>query len=134
MELSQTDLEPLYDPLRYEQGPPIEQLAALRAEEAHRWQRGLLLLDLGRIDDALLDGFMITGGESLAWNGTASRFSGTGMYNVNASPTVSNCVFARNKSGTTMGGAPFGAAVYNENSDPIFPGSAECSLNVFIDQ
>jgi tetratricopeptide (TPR) repeat protein len=27
---------------------------ALRAQEAHRWQRGLLLLDLGRVDDDLI--------------------------------------------------------------------------------
>ncbi|NLN92059.1 MAG: hypothetical protein GX130_01950 [Candidatus Hydrogenedens sp.] len=53
-------------------------------------------------DDAILDGFVITGGRS-------DSASGGGMLNDNASPRVSNCVFQNNKSYRS------GGALYNES-------------------
>ena len=53
---------------------------------------------------AVLDGFTITGGNS--------ESDGGGMLNINASPTVRNCVFAKNYA------ANDGAGMHNKNSSP----------------
>jgi predicted outer membrane repeat protein len=47
---------------------------------------------------ALLDGFIISGGSNIA--------DGAGMYNLNASPTITNCIF-RNNTASSRGGAIF---------------------------
>jgi hypothetical protein len=65
--------------------------------------------------DAALDGFVIQNGVGI---------NGGGMYNVEASPAVSNCVFMRNRSegtGEEYGGAVAGGgAVFSSNSSGIF--------------
>ena len=84
----------------------------------------------GLTSAALLDGFKISSGYATA---------GGGMYNNNASPTISNCIFASNIA-DEMGGAMYnlnssptivnvvfdsneteldGAAVYNKDSSPL---------------
>lgn len=63
-------------------------------------------------NDAIIDGFTITfghaNGEFYAW--PSAR--GAGMYNVGASPTVSNCTFSNNS-------GRWGGALFNENSAPL---------------
>ncbi|MCP4437755.1 MAG: hypothetical protein GY810_02330 [Aureispira sp.] len=54
-------------------------------------------------NDALLDGFYITGGQS---DGELSSRLGGGMYNYNVSPSINNCVFYNNF-------AEEGGAIYN---------------------
>lgn len=58
---------------------------------------------------ALLDGFTITGG---ILRGLFEH--GAGMYNINASPTVQNCIFTNNNAQGEGGG------VYNAGSSPTF--------------
>lgn len=53
---------------------------------------------------ALLDGFTITGG-------SAERYNGGGMYNDNASPSLTNCSFTNNT-------ADYGGGMYNFYSNP----------------
>jgi len=57
-------------------------------------------------DDAVLDGFTITAGGERDDSG-----QGGGMYNVDCSPTVTNCTFSNNYTGDSGG-------VYNYNSSP----------------
>ncbi|WP_373515581.1 choice-of-anchor Q domain-containing protein [Persicitalea sp.] len=58
---------------------------------------------------ALLDGFMITGGN--ADDPTSSDVFGAGMYNVRSSPRITNCLFQGNA-------ASEGGAIYNSESSP----------------
>ena len=71
----------------------------------------------GLTTTAILDGFVITGGNGYG------RDAG-GMYNDNSSPTVRNCLFQGNSTnrvafsvGSLSGG--YGGAMYNINSNPI---------------
>ena len=64
----------------------------------------------GEGPDTVLSGFVITGGSGAACGGGAT--CGGGMYNVNSSPTVTNCSFIRNTASKRGGG------MYNENSNP----------------
>ncbi len=67
---------------------------------------------------ALLDGFVITGGK-------ATNAEGGGMYNVNGSPTIRNCVFTENS-------ATSGGGMYNLSSSPTL---INCSfLNNSVNQ
>ncbi|MBN2525177.1 MAG: hypothetical protein JXR76_02205 [Deltaproteobacteria bacterium] len=59
-------------------------------------------------NDAILDGFVITGGMA---NGDAPHNGGGGMYNSNSSPTVENCTFTDNI-------AFLGGGMYNYKSSP----------------
>jgi len=59
-------------------------------------------------DNSVLDGFTIFGGNA---NATPPYDRGGGMYNSNASPWISNCIFSNN-------GAVYGGGMYNENSNP----------------
>lgn len=63
--------------------------------------------------DTVLDGFTITGGY-------APPDEGGGMFNLNASPTVLNCVFFSNivNVGNPQGGAS-GGGMYNYNGSPL---------------
>jgi hypothetical protein len=63
----------------------------------------------GTDETTVLDGFTITGGNSV---------QGAGMYNDNSSPTVTNCVFRGNSANWD------GAGMYNENSNPILTNCA----------
>lgn len=66
-------------------------------------------------NNATLDGFVVTGG--VADSSNSSRDRGAGMFNQNASPAVSNCVF-RNNTAIYAGGA-----MYNANaSSPVVTG------------
>ncbi|MCA0230888.1 MAG: T9SS type A sorting domain-containing protein [Bacteroidetes bacterium] len=58
----------------------------------------------GLTNAAILDGFVISGGYIF--------YDGSGMYNNNVSPTVTNCSFVGNKAGGKGGG------IYNENAHP----------------
>ena len=60
---------------------------------------------------AILDGFIITGGNA---SGAGINAAGGGMYNETASPTVHNCSFIENAA------ADYGAGVYNFYSDAAF--------------
>lgn len=55
-------------------------------------------------NDATLDGFVVMGG--VADNSNSSRDRGAGMFNQNASPAISNCVF-RNNIAVYAGGAMY---------------------------
>jgi hypothetical protein len=70
----------------------------------------------GAVDEtAVLDGFTISGGYA---NGPAlSERRGGGLYLVNASPTVRQCVFVDNATSAT-GGSYGGGGVYTERSAP----------------
>ena len=66
---------------------------------------------------AVLDGFTIEAGATGA-NGTpagAPQMYGSGLYNVNGSPTIRHCTFKRNLAAFAHGGA-----VYNMDSSPTF--------------
>ncbi|MCH7918356.1 MAG: hypothetical protein IIC50_10255 [Planctomycetes bacterium] len=66
---------------------------------------------------AMLDGFVITGGNA---NGTlgSETLRGGGMYNDRGTPTLANCTFSRNVASSVEedGG---GGAMYNQNSSPV---------------
>ena len=63
---------------------------------------------------AVLDGFTITGGNGYNSNGIdPSDRRGGGMYNYQASPTITNCNFIRNSAHNSGGG------IYNMYSNPI---------------
>jgi parallel beta-helix repeat protein len=59
-------------------------------------------------DDAVIDGFTITAGNS---DGSSPHNRGGGMYNRYFSPTVTNCTFSNNS-------ASGGGGMYNDNSLP----------------
>src|SRR6478736_3643590 len=61
-------------------------------------------------DGATLDGFTVSGGYTNEF-----PYSGAGMYNVSASPTVTNCTFANNV-------ANRGVGMYNESASPTVTG------------
>jgi len=60
--------------------------------------------------DTILEGFTITGGN--AASGADPNEWGGGMYNVNSSPTVTNCTFSGNSAALEGGG------MYNSQSSP----------------
>src|SRR6478752_365178 len=62
-------------------------------------------------DGATLDGFTVSGGYTNEF-----PYSGAGMYNVSASPTVTNCTFANNV-------ANRGVGMYNDSSSPTVANS-----------
>jgi len=64
----------------------------------------------GEGPDTVIEGFTIVGGKA---GGAAPDNKGGGMYNVNSSPTVNNCIFTGNVA--TRGGAGMG----NVNSSPV---------------
>jgi len=57
-------------------------------------------------DNAVLDGFVVRGGHG------GGLYGGNGMYNESCSPTVSNCTFRDNSTGSSGGG------MYNFNASP----------------
>ncbi|HOV74488.1 MAG TPA: PKD domain-containing protein [Candidatus Hydrogenedentes bacterium] len=61
-------------------------------------------------DDAVLDGFVITGGIA---SGTGDTANGGGMYNAFASPLVVHCTFT----GNVANG--FGGGIHNHQSSPV---------------
>ena len=61
----------------------------------------------GEGPNTVLSGFVITGG-----NANGPLFVGGGMYNLNSSPTVTNCSFSGNNANNSGGG------MYNLNSSP----------------
>ncbi|GAB4031824.1 hypothetical protein GCM10028774_10670 [Spirosoma jeollabukense] len=68
----------------------------------------------GLTNTAVLDGFVITGGNA---DGSADdQTKGGGMINVNTSPTVTSCVFQRNIAYSGESGG--GGGMYNKNSNP----------------
>lgn len=71
----------------------------------------------GTDSTAILDGFVITGGQA---NGTTGpHWFGGGMYNATGDPTLNNLVFSGNFADTGGGGA-----IYNHTSDPSITNSA----------
>jgi hypothetical protein len=81
-------------------------------------------------NSAALDGFTITGGNIIGTTGSGFTIPGSdvfggGMYNKNASPTLSNLIFSNNQvtggAGgiNTGGGSAYGAGMYDSNSSPI---------------
>jgi gliding motility-associated-like protein len=82
-------------------------------------------------NSAVLDGFTITGGSVIGTPGSGFTIPGGdafggGMYNNNASPTLSNLIFSNNQvtggPGSiilTNGGQGCGAGMYDSNSSPI---------------
>jgi len=71
----------------------------------------------GTNSTAILDGFTITKGKACYPFSPGPPYSppdqtGGGMYNVNSSPTVSNCKFSENDA------QGYGGGMYNENSSP----------------
>jgi hypothetical protein len=68
-------------------------------------------------DDATLDGFTITGGNADGESTeTVNRSSGGGMQNIDASPTVTNCMFSGNSAEGLGGG------MFNRDSSPTVTG------------
>ncbi|AQG78464.1 right-handed parallel beta-helix repeat-containing protein [Spirosoma montaniterrae] len=63
---------------------------------------------------AVLDGFVITGGN--ATNGRGTGFAGGGMINLSSSPTITNCSFISNVSDDSS--VAYGGAMHNSNSSP----------------
>ncbi len=61
-------------------------------------------------DDALLDGFTVTGGNA---GGVSPDYNGGGMFNYGTSPTVQNCLFIDNTA------AGHGGGMYNAMSDTV---------------
>ncbi|MDD5306844.1 MAG: right-handed parallel beta-helix repeat-containing protein [Deltaproteobacteria bacterium] len=57
-------------------------------------------------DDAILDGFTITGGDA---RGNSPDTNGGGMYNVDVAPTVRNCRFVVNAASKGRGGGMYNA-------------------------
>ena len=74
-----------------------------------------VVLTRERTSACVINGFTITGGRA---NGTGtfaglSQGNGSGMYNTNSSPQVSNCIFLANTA------TSFGGGMYEDNSSPI---------------
>ena len=63
--------------------------------------------------DAVLDGFVITGGDASLASGTLLQSSGGGMVNDASSVTVNNCSFVTNRA------AKYGGGMGNRNSSPV---------------
>lgn len=63
---------------------------------------------------AVLDGFTITRGNANGQSGDGPDRHGGGMYNVDGSPTIANCIFSMNDASNGAGGG-----MYNENSSPM---------------
>ncbi len=70
-------------------------------------------------ETAVLDGFVVTGGNADGGWLTTPSGRGGGMYNNESSPTLANCTFSSNS-------AYYGGGMYNENSDPRL---ANCSFD-----
>jgi hypothetical protein len=68
-------------------------------------------------DDAVLDGFTITGG--FADDGLNGRSSGAGMYN-EGSPYLANLVFRGNVAGPSSGNQGQGGGLFNRGSPTLF--------------
>lgn len=65
---------------------------------------------------AVLDGFIITGGQAGGeWADPCDQRCGGGMYNVNGSPTLTNLRFSGNGTHAEVG---WGGGMYNQNSSP----------------
>ncbi len=62
-------------------------------------------------DDAVLDGFTVTGGYA---SGSGDAAKGGGLYNAFASPTVANCILSGNVADEKGGG------IYNYQASPVF--------------
>ncbi|MFT4060845.1 MAG: right-handed parallel beta-helix repeat-containing protein [Edaphocola sp.] len=78
-----------------------------------------VVISVGEVGAALLDGFTVTSAYSTSSSGTItvnsqtiSRYYGGGMYNCTSSPTITNCNFNGNKAATSGGG------MYNYESTP----------------
>lgn len=75
-----------------------------------------VVIGSGTDSTAILDGFVITGGQA---NGTSSPdYFGGGMYNATGDPTLNNLVFSGNFADDG------GGAIYNTGSDPSITNSA----------
>ncbi|TAE26478.1 MAG: hypothetical protein EAZ91_17635 [Cytophagales bacterium] len=73
---------------------------------------------LGLTTTAILDGFVITGGNANG-NGNGPDGQGGGMYNNGSSPTVRNCLFQGNSA------SQYGGAMYNvSSSNPVLTNCA----------
>lgn len=93
------------------------------ADRADPWSNETEIQGEGRVchvvtgaDDAVVDGFTITGGRAEDEYDAASPSDccvGGGMMNYQVSPVVSNCVFTGNS-------ATFGGGIYNDNSEAVF--------------
>lgn len=62
---------------------------------------------------AVLDGFTISDGHLGGSGGGSALWPGSGLYNVGGSPTITNCVFSNNITGSSAGGG-----IYNWNGSP----------------
>lgn len=67
--------------------------------------------DTGEGPDTVIEGFTLTGGTGTSCTANQDPCGG-GMFNSNSSPTVTNCVFSGNATGSRGGG------MYNINSNP----------------
>ncbi|MBN1630423.1 MAG: right-handed parallel beta-helix repeat-containing protein [Thermoleophilia bacterium] len=68
------------------------------------------------VTGAVLDGFTVTSGRGNLQSYYGRDIQGAGMYNVNSSFTVSNCVFSDNRVIGRPTSVAAGAGMYNENS------------------
>lgn len=124
----------VYGPLQFDGQPVmslvrgIEVLGGFSGLESDALQRDpkryLTVLDgqgesyhvLTGADDAVLDGFTVTGGNADG-NQVQGRYGGTftggGMFNAGVSPQVRNCIFTGNFAVTG------GGAMYNEDNSPL---------------
>ncbi|HOV76684.1 MAG TPA: choice-of-anchor Q domain-containing protein [Sedimentisphaerales bacterium] len=71
-----------------------------------------VVVGYGTDPSAVLDGFTVKAGN-------ASGSYGGGLYNVNGSPYLTNCVFVGNSSSSVSGSGGRGGGVYNVNGNPI---------------
>lgn len=74
-----------------------------------------IILNRDLDNSALIDGFVITAG-FVVYQGTDPNYGGGGMYNISSSPTIRNCYFSDNESGSFGRGI----ALYNDlSSTPV---------------
>jgi predicted outer membrane repeat protein len=77
--------------------------------------RGNTVIYNNAVDNtARLEGFYISGGTGFLADGISA---GGGMYNVNSSPVLANCIFTDNKTDPAQAQG-IGGAIYNKNSNP----------------
>jgi|GEM_PF-641297 len=82
-----------------------------------------VIVSAGDLDDAVLDGFTVTGGyangnSDITVNGKSITVTrGAGIFNIDASPVINNCTFSGNKA-TTRGGG-----IYVESASPTLTNS-----------
>ena len=62
-------------------------------------------------ETAILDGFIVTGGNDSVYDSSTPRVGGAGMFNIRGNPTVISCTFQHNLS------VNWGGGMYNEKSN-----------------